>query len=63
MLSKWIDHIKSHYVDKDLVKKGRVARDIIYLNYDSVVQIIPLILLARGIRGRTKILAVIVIVI
>jgi hypothetical protein len=39
MFSKWIDHIKSHYVDKDLVKKEWIAKDIIHLNYDSVIQV------------------------
>jgi hypothetical protein len=37
MFSKWIDHTKSHYIDKDIVKKERVAKDIIHLNYDSVL--------------------------
>ena len=37
--SKWIDHIKSHYIDKDLVKKEWIAKDIIHLNYDSVIQV------------------------
>jgi hypothetical protein len=37
LFSKWIDHIKSHYADKDLVKKEWIAKDIIYLNYDSVI--------------------------
>jgi hypothetical protein len=37
IFSKWIDHIKSHYIDKHLVKKGLVAKDIIHLNYDSVL--------------------------
>ncbi len=36
--SKMIDHIKSHYIDKDLVKKEWIAKDIIHLNYDSVIQ-------------------------
>jgi hypothetical protein len=36
--SKWIDHIKSHYIDKDLVKKEWIAKDLIHLNYDSVIQ-------------------------
>jgi hypothetical protein len=39
MFSKWIDHIKSHYIDKDLVKKEWIARNIIHLNYDSVLQL------------------------
>ena len=39
MFSKWIDHIKSHYIDKDLVKKEWIAKDIIHLNYDSVLQL------------------------
>jgi hypothetical protein len=39
MFSKWIDHIKSHYIDKDLVKKQWIAKDIIHLNYDSVIQV------------------------
>jgi hypothetical protein len=38
IFSKWIDHIKSHYIDKDLVKSG-IARDMIQLNYDSVIQV------------------------
>jgi hypothetical protein len=38
-LSKLVDHIKSHYIDKDLVKKEWIAKDIIYLNYDSVLQL------------------------
>ena len=37
MFSKWIDHIKSHYVDKHLIKKAWVAKDIIQLNYDSIL--------------------------
>jgi hypothetical protein len=37
--SKMIDHIKSHYIDKDLVKKEWIAKDIIHLNYDSVIQV------------------------
>jgi hypothetical protein len=40
MFSKWIGHIKSHYIDKDLVKKEWIAKDIIHLNYDSVLEII-----------------------
>jgi hypothetical protein len=39
-LSKWIDHIKSHYIDKDLAQKEWIAKDMIYLNYDSVLEII-----------------------
>jgi hypothetical protein len=39
MFSKWIDHIRSHYIDKDLVKKEQAAKDIIHLNYDSVLQL------------------------
>jgi hypothetical protein len=39
MFSKWIDHIKSHYIDKDLVKKEWIAKDMIHLNYDSVIQV------------------------
>jgi hypothetical protein len=39
MFSKWIDHIKSHYIDKDLVKKEWIAKDLIHLNYDSVIQV------------------------
>jgi hypothetical protein len=34
-----IDHIKSHYIDKDLVKKEWIAKDLIYLNYYSVIQV------------------------
>jgi len=26
MFTKWIDHIKSHYIDKDLVKKSGSQR-------------------------------------
>jgi hypothetical protein len=37
MFSKWIDHIKSHYLDKDLVNKDWIAKDIVQLNYDSVL--------------------------
>ena len=37
MFSKWIDHIKLHYTDKDLVKKSWIAKDIVHLNYDSVL--------------------------
>jgi hypothetical protein len=37
--SKMIEHIKSHYIDKDLVKKQWIAKDIIHLNYDSVIQV------------------------
>ena len=36
IFSKLVDHIKSHYIDKDLVKKEWIAKDIIHLNYDSV---------------------------
>jgi hypothetical protein len=39
MFSKMIDHIKSHYIDKDLVKKEWIAKDIIHLNYHSVIQV------------------------
>ena len=39
MVSKWIDHIKSHYIDKDLIKKEWIAKDLIHLNYDSVIQV------------------------
>ena len=39
MFSKWIDHIKSHYIDKDLVKKMWIAKDMVHLNYDSVLEI------------------------
>jgi hypothetical protein len=39
IFSKLVDHIKSHYIDKDLVKKEWIAKDIIHLNYDSVVQV------------------------
>ena len=38
-LSKWIDHIKSHYIDKDLVKKEWLAKEMIHINYDSVIQV------------------------
>jgi hypothetical protein len=38
-LSKLVDHVKSHYIDKDLVKKEWIAKDIIHLNYDSVIQV------------------------
>ena len=37
--SKLIDHIKSHYIDKNLLKKEWIAKDIIHLNYDSVIQV------------------------
>ena len=37
MFYKWIDHIKSYYLDKDLVKKDWIAKDIVHLNYDSVL--------------------------
>jgi len=37
MFSKWIDHIKSHYLDNDLVRKSWIAKDIFHLNYDSVL--------------------------
>ena len=37
--SKLIDHIKSHYTDKDLVEKEWIAKDMIHLNYDSVIQV------------------------
>jgi hypothetical protein len=39
ILSRWIDHIKSHYIDKDLVKKEWIAKNLIYLNYNSVIQV------------------------
>jgi hypothetical protein len=38
MFSKLVEHVKSHYIDKDLVKKEWIAKDIIHLNYDSVIQ-------------------------
>jgi hypothetical protein len=38
MFSKWIDHIKPHCIDKDLVKKEWMAKDMIHLNYDSIIQ-------------------------
>jgi hypothetical protein len=34
-----IINIKSHYIDKDLVKKGWIAKHMINLNYDSVIQV------------------------
>ena len=37
MFSKWIDHTKSHYLDKDLVNKDWIAKNIVHLNYDSVL--------------------------
>lgn len=37
MFSKWIEHIKSHYLDKDLVNKDWIAKNIVHLNYDSVL--------------------------
>ncbi|MFL6371266.1 MAG: hypothetical protein ACJ72F_10610 [Nitrososphaeraceae archaeon] len=36
--SKLIDHIKLHYIDKDLVKKEWIAKDMIHINYASVIQ-------------------------
>jgi hypothetical protein len=39
MFSKLIDHIKSHYTDKDLVKKQWIAKEMIHINYDSVIQV------------------------
>jgi hypothetical protein len=39
LFSKLINHIKSHYIDKDLVKKEWIAKDMIHLNYDSVIQV------------------------
>lgn len=39
MFSKWVDHIKSHYIDKDLVRKEWIAKDMIHINYDSVLEI------------------------
>ena len=38
MFSKLTDHIKSHYTDKDLVKKEWIAKEMIHINYDSVIQ-------------------------
>jgi hypothetical protein len=38
VISKLIDHIKSHYIDKDLIKKEWIAKDMIHLNYDSVIK-------------------------
>jgi hypothetical protein len=38
-LSKLVDHIKSHYIDKDIVRKEWMAKDIIHLNYGSVIQV------------------------
>jgi hypothetical protein len=37
LFSKWVDHIKSHYLGKDLVKKSWIAKDIVHLNYSSVL--------------------------
>jgi hypothetical protein len=37
MFSKWIDHIKSHYIDKHLLEKVWVAKDIFHLKYHSVL--------------------------
>jgi hypothetical protein len=34
-----VDHIKSHYIDKDIVRKESMAKDIIHLNYGSVIQV------------------------
>jgi hypothetical protein len=39
IFSRWIDHIKSHYTDKDLIKKERIAKNLVYLNYNSVIQV------------------------
>jgi hypothetical protein len=37
MFSKWIDHMKSYYINKDLVKKPWIAKDILFhLSYDPV---------------------------
>lgn len=37
ILSERIDHIKSHYIDKHLLEKVWIAKDIVHLNYDSVL--------------------------
>jgi hypothetical protein len=39
MFSTLIDHAKSHYIDKDIIKKEWIAKEIIHLNYDSVLQV------------------------
>ena len=39
VVSTWLDHIKSHYSDKALVKKEWLAKDMIHINYDSVLEI------------------------
>jgi hypothetical protein len=41
IISRWIDHVKSHYIDKDLFKKDRIAKEIVHLNYDSVLELFP----------------------
>lgn len=38
MFSKLIAHVKSYYIDKDLIKKELIAKDMIHLNCDSVIQ-------------------------
>ena len=32
-----MEHIKSHYIDKHLLEKVWIAKDIFHLNYDSVL--------------------------
>jgi hypothetical protein len=39
--SSGYDHVKSHYIDKDLFKKDRIAKEIVHLNYDSVLELFP----------------------
>jgi hypothetical protein len=39
MFSKLINHVKSHYVDKELIKKEWIARQMVHLNYISVLQV------------------------
>jgi hypothetical protein len=59
MFSKWIDHIKSHYLDKDLVNKDWIAKDIFHLNYDSVL----LILTSSNHHNETSPIAAVMIII
>jgi hypothetical protein len=38
MFSNLTDHIKSRYTDKDLVKKEWIAKEMIHINYGSIIQ-------------------------
>ena len=35
--TKWINHVINHYADESLVKKERIGREILNINYESVL--------------------------